>query len=494
MFCDLVGSTELSQRLDAEELREVVRTYQETCAEVIQRLDGQIAQYLGDGLLVYFGYPQAHEDDPIRAVTAAIGIREELPRLSTQIGERLPVLRERSLQVRISVHTGPVVVGDVGGGAKREQLALGDTVNVASRLLEVSEPGWVVISAATRRLVRGVFVLEDLGAKALKGIAERVPVSRVLQASGVQSRLELAAATGLTPFVGREQEVSLMLDRWEQVKEGHGQVVLLDGEPGMGKSRLVQVLRERVGDEPHTRLECRCTPYHENSAFHPVREFLEAGLHFGPDDTPDVKIAKLERALRPTGFALSEVLPLLAALLSVPLPERYPPLPLSPEAQRRKTLETLAAWLLTLGEPRPVILVVEDLNWIDPSSLELLGMLVEQAPTAHLFLLLTFRPGFREPWASRSHLERLTLHRLARKQIEAMVDRITRGKALPAVVLEHVVAKTDGVPLFVEELTKSILESGLLVESDRVYERADPLPWRVSIGWARRRRSRSSGR
>jgi class 3 adenylate cyclase/predicted ATPase len=476
MFCDLVGSTQLSQRLDPEELREVVKAYQETCAEVIRSLDGQIAQYLGDGLLVYFGYPQAHEDDPVRAVSAALGILHDLPRLNDRIGERLPALRKESIQVRIGIHTGPVVVGEMGGGERQERLALGDTLSIASRLQGVTEPGWVVISEATRNLIRGVFVLEDLGRKSLKGIAEAVPVYRVIHRSGVRSRLEITAATGLTPLVGREQEVAMILDRWEQVKEGHGQVLFLGGEAGMGKSRLVQVLRERLEEEPHTWLDVSCSAYRGNSAFHPVVELLEKGLIFGGDDSSEVRLAKLERALRPAGFPLHELIPLFAPLMSIPLPERYPPVAVSPEAQRRRTLESLMAWLFSVSEQQPMVLVVEDLHWIDPSTLELLGMLVEQAPTVPVLLLLTFRPDFELPWAGRSHLTHLTLNRLTRRQMNAMVDAILGGKALPDEVLAQVLAKTDGVPLFVEELTKMVLESGLLEETDDQYELIGPLP------------------
>ncbi len=476
MFCDLVRSTELSQRLDPEELRVVLRAYQQACGAIIGNFGGEIAQYLGDGLLVYFGYPQAHEDDPVRGVSAALAILDELPQVTARLGERFATLEEAPLQVRIGVHTGPVVVGEMGSDKKHEQLALGNAVILASRLLEVSEPGWVVISDATRRLVQGVFVFEDLGNRTLKGFDRAVKVSRVLSASGVKSRLDLASASGLTPLVGREQEASLLLDRWAQVGEGLGQVVLLGGEAGMGKSRLVEVLRERLSGTAHAWYESRCTPYHQNSVFYPVMSFLEDALRFGQDDPVETNVARLEQVLRPMGIPLRESMPIFASLLSLPLPEAYEAPSLSPEAERRKTLDMLSALLLSQSEQKPLVLVMEDVHWIDPSSHELLGMLVDQIPTARVLILLTFRPGFEPPWANRSYVVHHTLHPLTRKQIEFMIKLLTGGKSLPRLIVKQVIEKTDGVPLFVEELTQSVLESGLLAESDQAYERVDPLP------------------
>ncbi len=476
MFCDLVGSTQLSQQIDPEELCDVVRAYQDTCGAVIRALDGHVAHYLGDGILAYFGYPQAHEDDAVRGVSAALAILEELPSLNARVGADVAALRACPLEVRIGIHTGTVVVGAIGSDPGRDEQALGYTVNVAARLQTLAEPGSAVISAATRHLVGDAFVLEDMGTPPLKGIADPLPVFRVVRASATRGRRGREGA-GLSPLVGREQEISLMIDRWEQVIEGHGQVVIVSGEAGMGKSRLVQALRERLAATPHAWIEGGCSPYHENSAFHPVVECLEHSLALGRDDAPEVKIAKLEATLRPTGTALDEGVPLLATLLSVPVPDRYPSLQhLSAEAQRRKTLESLAAWLFAISEDRPVVMLIEDLHWIDPSSLELVQTLVGQVPTARVFMVLTYRPGVDVSWASQSHVVHLTLHPLTRKQVATIVDRVTGGKALPSVVLDHVVAKTDGVPLFVEELTKAILESDLLVEHDRQFERADPLP------------------
>ncbi len=339
LFSDLVGSTELAAQLDPEEFREVIGAYQALCAREVRRYEGTIGQYLGDGVLVYFGYPQAHEDDPIRAVHAALGILSELPALNATVRERVEAMRDRAVEVRIGVHTGLAIVGELGEGSERELQALGDTLNRAARLQGLAKPDTVVISEATRRLSSGVFMLEDLGPTSLKGITQPVPVYRVLRATGVQSRLELAAATGLTPLVGREQEVGLLLDRWEQVTEGHGQVALLNGDAGIGKSRLVQALRERLVDTPHTWLECRGSAYHQNSALYPVIGLLEQAFLLADEDSAEEKVAKLEAALGQAGFSLPEVLPLFATLLSVSLPERYPPLLLRPQAQRQRTLE-----------------------------------------------------------------------------------------------------------------------------------------------------------
>ncbi len=476
LFCDLVDSVKLAAGLDPEDWREVVDAYQKAAGEEIQRLAGHVAQYLGDGLLVYFGYPQAHEDDAIRGVSAALAILDDLPQLNARIRARLPALTGEGLRVRIGVHTGPVVVGKVGSGAQTEQLALGDTVNMASRLLGVCEPDSVVISDATRRLVRGIFVFEDLGQRSLKGVEDPVPVHEVLRRSGVGSRLDVAAAAGLTPLVGREQEVALLLDRWELVTEGHGQVVLLGGEAGMGKSRLVQVLREELAEDPQSWLELGCSPYHENNPLHPLIASLEQLLLLSREDSADDRVAKLETGLGRAGFSLPKIFPLFANLLSIPLPERYPPLSLSPDAQRRMTLEAITSWMFAVTKQQPMILVVEDLQWIDPSSLELLGMLIEQAPTAKMLLLATFRPGFVSPWTSRSHMVQLTLTPLSRRQVRRMVEGITGGKPLPTEVVEEVVTKTDGVPLFVEELTKMVLESDLLEERDGEYVLSGPLP------------------
>jgi class 3 adenylate cyclase/tetratricopeptide (TPR) repeat protein len=473
LFCDLVDSTLLSSQLDPEDWREVVRAYQSVCAEVIQRFDGHIAQYLGDGLLVYFGYPQAHEDDAQRAVRTALGMVEAMATLNRRLEQRLGI----RLAVRVGIHTGLVVVGEMGGGGRQEQLALGDTPNIAARLQGLAAPDTVVISAATQRLVQGYFISHTLGGQMLRGVTAPIEAYQIVRETEVQQRFDVAAARGLTPLVGREPEVGILRDRWAQVQAGRGHIVVLSGEAGIGKSRLVQVVKDEIIGTAALRIEYRCSPYHQHSALYPVIAHLERVLAWRPDDTPEDRLRKLEETVRPSPLPLAEVVPLLAALLSLPLPaDRYPPLTLTPQRQKQKTLEALLTWLLALTEQQPVLFIVEDLHWIDPSTLEFLTLLVDQGPTACLLTLLTCRPEFQPPWGLRTHLTPIALQRLPQPQVEAMIAQVTGGKALPPEVLQHVVSKTDGVPLFVEELTKTVLESGLLQETEEHYELTGSLP------------------
>jgi TOMM system kinase/cyclase fusion protein len=474
LFCDLVDSTVLASQLDPEEWREVVRAYQDACAKVIARFEGHIAQYLGDGLLVYFGYPRAHEDDAQRAVRAGLGMVEALGQLNT----RLQSERGVQLAVRLGLHTGLVVVGEVGGGARQEQLALGETPNLAARLQGLAAPNTLVISAATLPLLSGFFACQSLGTPLLKGFAQPLEVYRVLYESMARSRLEVAASTGLTPLVGREQEIELLRERWAQVKDGVGQVVLVSGEAGIGKSRLVQVLKDQVATEPQAWLTpCQCSPYYQNSALYPMIDLLErVALRFEREESPPQKLSKLEGFLVQYGLPLAEAVPLFATLLSLPLAADYAPLTVSPEQQKQKTLHALLTILLRIAAQQPVLFVMEDLHWVDPSTLEFLSLLVDQGPTARILALFTFRPNFSPPWIGRSHLTQVTLPRLPRRQAAEMTGRVAHNKALPPEVVEQVVAKTDGVPLFVEELTKTVLESGLLQERAERYELTGPLP------------------
>jgi TOMM system kinase/cyclase fusion protein len=474
LFCDLVDSTVLASQLDPEEWREVVRAYQDTCARVIARFEGHIAQYLGDGLLVYFGYPLAHEDDAQRAVRAGLGMVEAMGPLNARLSQEHGV----QLDVRLGIHTGQVVVGEIGGGARHEQLALGEAPNVAARLQGLAASDTLVVSAATVPLLGGFFACQSLGRHLLKGVAQPLEIYQVLYESMARSRLEAAGGTGLTPLVGREQEVALLSERWAQVKDGTGQVVLLSGEAGIGKSRLVQVLTKQVATEPQAWLTpCQCSPYHQNTALYPMIELLErVALRFGREESSEQKLRKLEGFLVQYGLPLAEAVPLLAALLSLPLSAGYAPLTVSPEQQKQKTLHALLTILMRIAAQQPVLFVVEDLHWIDPSTLEFLSLLVDQGPTARLLTLLTFRPDFTPPWTGRSHLTHMTLPRLPPRQAAEMTGRMAYSKALPVEVVEQVVAKTDGVPLFVEELTKMILESGLLQEREERYELTGPLP------------------
>ena len=374
LFCDLVDSTVLATQLDPEELREVVQAYQRVCAEVIQRFEGYIAQYLGDGLLIYFGYPQAHEDDGQRAVRAALGIVEAMERLNQYL------VQERGVQLagRLGIHAGLVVVGEMGAVGRQEPLALGDTPNMAARLQALAAPDTIVISAASYRLIQGFFNCRD-GPHTLKGISTPVPVYYVLGESGAQSRLEVASTTGLTPLVGREREVELLLQHWVQATEGRGQAVVLNGEAGIGKSRLVQTLKERLAGESYTLLECRCSAYHRNSPLYPVIDLYQRALQFRREDSPEAKFGKLEKALTQLALSPSELVPPLASLLSLPLEERYLPLTLTAQQQKQKTLEALLAVLMALTAQQPVLFILKDIHWLDPSTLELLGLLVDQA-------------------------------------------------------------------------------------------------------------------
>jgi predicted ATPase len=407
-------------------------------------------------------------------VRAGLGIIEALGQLNT----RLTHERGVHLAVRLGCHTGLVVVGDIGGGTRQEQLALGETPNLAARLQGLAASNTLVISAATLPLLGGFFVCQSLGTPPLRGIAQPLEVYQVLYESMARSRLEAAGSTGLTPLVGREQEMGLLRERWAQVKEGVGHVVLLSGEAGIGKSRLVHMLTEQVASEPQAWLTpCQCSPYYQNTALYPMIELLErVVLRFEREEAPSQKLRKLEGFLVQYGLPLAEALPLFAALLSLPLSAEYAPLTMAPEQQKQQTLHALLTIFVRIATQHPVLFVMEDLHWVDPTTLELLTLLVDQGPTARILALWTFRPDFSPPWTGRAHLTQLTLPRLPRQQATAMAARVAHGKALPAEVVAQVVAKTDGVPLFVEELTKMVLESGLLQEHEERYALTGPLP------------------
>lgn len=473
MFCDLAGSTELSTRLDPEDLQDVIRGYQDTVTKIIEEFGGFIAKYMGDGVLVYFGYPRAHEDDPERAVRAGLGILEALPALNSTVG----AAKRIELGVRVGIATGLVVVGDiVGEGTAEEKSVVGKTPNLAARLQGLAPPNGIVISPETRQLTGDVFDYKDLGTYELKGFAEPVAAWQVLGESTADSLFEVAPSGALSQIVGREHELGLLQRAWEQSRAGIGQVVLISGEPGIGKSRLADALGAKLKEEGFTRITLRCSPYHTNSALYPVIVHFERVLRWQREDDPETKLAKLEEALRDSSLALDEVIPLFAALLSLPVPEdRYPPPNFTPQQQKQHTLDAIVAWLLEEAERRPVLQVWEDLHWADPSTLELLTLETEQAPTAPILNLLTFRPDFVPPWPQRSHMTPLTLNRLERPEVEALISHRVGGKMLPEEVVEHIADKTDGVPLYVEELTKAILESGILREETDRFELTGPL-------------------
>ena len=469
MFCDLVGSTELSGQLDPEELHDLTRQYQRACADVIARYGGHVAQFLGDGLLVYFGYPIAHEEDAQRAVRAGLEIVAAISQLRLRLS--------KPLQVRVAVHTGLAVVGKVEGYTNPDPMAIiGETPNIAARLQSIAEPGTVIISAPTYRLIEGFFLCRSLGAPALKGVAAPIELYSVLEESGIQSRFEQAVTAGLTPFVSRETEVPLLIERWERARDGSGQVVLVSGEAGIGKSHLMRVLKERTSGEAVTDLAARCSPYYQDSALYPIIGFFQRFLQFQRDDSAETKLTTLERELEHFGFPLAEAVPLFAALLSLPSEHRYPPLAMTPQRQKQKTFEAIVAWLLKAAERHPTRVVVEDVHWADPSTLDLLGFLIGQVSQARLFVALVFRSEFLPPWRSQPHVTSIILGRLSRAATELMIESIAGGKKLPPDLLREIVEKTGGVPLFVEELTRMVLESGMLREQDGCYELTSSLP------------------
>ena len=462
MFCDLVGSTALSTQMDPEDLRDVITTFQDCCREVIDHYDGFIARYMGDGMLVYFGYPQAHENDAERATRTGRDIVDAMTELNTKVGKAHGI----ELSVRIGVATGPVIVGDfIGEGAAEEAAVVGETPNLAARLQGVALPNQLVISSATRRLVEGLFTCEDLGLHDLKGMPAATQAWRV---SGL--RHETTPKLSGSPLVGRQEELGLLTRAWETGKQGRGQVVLVQGEPGVGKSRLLEAMRAQLAHEDYLWVMIRCSPYHTSSSLYPVIEHLKRVVGWQPQHDELERLAKLEAALGAQSRPLAEVVPLFAELLSVSLPEgRYPALTLTAEQQRDATLDAIVGWLLDLADTKPVLQVFEDLHWADPTTLELVELYTDQSPTVSLVNVLTYRPEFVPQWPMRSHMLPITLNRLERAEVEAFVGHLANHKVLPTEVLEHIVAKADGVPLYVEELTKTILESGLLRATGEYY-------------------------
>jgi class 3 adenylate cyclase/tetratricopeptide (TPR) repeat protein len=467
MFCDLVGSTALSGRLDPEELRELMQSYQRTCGEVIARYGGHVAQYLGDGLMVYFGWPQAYEDGAVRAIRAGLEVTEAVAHLTAST----------PISARVGIHTGLVVIGETGrGDASIPKAAVGETPNIAARVQGLAEPGGVVVSERTAALASGLFDYADLGAPALKGVSTPLRLFRVTRARAVESRFEASRnELALTPLVGREEEIALLLRRWEQAREGEGQVVLVSGEPGIGKSRLTRVLRERMAQQPYGVLRYQCSPYHLHSALFPVIEQFERSARFTRDDNADEKQDKMRASLVGTEEQIAQSAPLFAALLGLPA-ERYSALNLTPEKQKEKTLEAIAGQIEARASQQPLLMLFEDAHWIDATSRQALDLLIPRLRDLPVLLIITYRPEHSLRWTDHAHVTMLSLNRLGRRQAVDLVNKLSGGKTLPREVLDQILAHTDGVPLFVEELTKSVLESKLLRDAGDHYVLDGPLP------------------
>lgn len=467
MFCDLVGSTELSQRLDPEELREVMRRYHDTVARAVIAHQGHVAKLLGDGVLAYFGWPHAHEDQAAMAIHAALAALAAVNDIEAA-GE--------PLAARAGIATGQVVIGDMIGEVTQEQGAVaGETPNLAARLQDLARCGEVVINEATRRLAGGSFLLKDGGAQPLKGFADPVAIWRVSRTARTDSRFEAAHGTSLIEFVGREQEIALLLSRWDRARTGEGQVVLLSGEAGIGKSRILRELTTELDDENCLMLRYQCAAHLVNAAFHPIASEIETAAGFLPDDPPERRLDKLERHLGATFGALGETASLYAALLSLPV-ERYPEIEMAPQRQKHRTIALLIERIARASLERPVVMLIEDIHWIDPSSLEVLDALVERVQELPVLAVMTFRPEFVPQWGGHGHVTMHSLNRLGRSDGRTIAERVTGGKALPKEVLNRILEHTDGIPLFVEELTKTVLEAGFLEERSDSYILTGPLP------------------
>ena len=468
MFCDLVGSTALSARLDPEDMRDIILSYQKAVTAAVNRFDGHIAKYMGDGVLVYFGFPAAHEDDAERAARAGLSIVQVIHAMQTPGGE--------PLKIRVGIATGLVVVGDlIGEGAAQEQAVVGDTPNLAARLQGFAEPGQVVVAEGTRWLLGDLFELTDLGRQELRGITEPVSAFAILAERVIESRFDARRSGQLGAMVGRDQELALLTERWRQAKSGEGQLVLLSGEDGIGKSRITRGLIDTVAAGEHIRISYQCSPYHTDSALYPTIQQLNRAAGFTQEDTLETKLDKLEGLLGQAATDLTDAAPIIATLLGLDGVARYGALALTPQQLRARTMATLCDQLTGLADRRPVLFIVEDAHWIDPTTLEFLDQCLDRIAGAPILTLVTVRPGFQHGFGGHPIVTRLTLNRLGHEQTAAIVAKITGGKTLPPELLAEITAKTDGIPLFVEELTKTVLESGELRVSGDAYILDQPL-------------------
>ena len=468
LFCDLVGSTALASKRDPEDVRELLGSYHSAVSQEVARFDGFVAKFMGDGVLAYFGYPKAHEDDAERAIRTALSLTDRIGTLNTATG---------ALAVRIGIATGLVVVGDlIGSGEAQERGIVGETPNLAARLQGLAEPNGVLITGPTRQLVGDLFEYRDLGVIEIKGFDEGIPIWQVLGASGVESRFEALRAASLSPLVGREEEVGLLLRRWQLAKRGEGQIVLISGEPGIGKSRLTVALQEKLHEQPYIPLRYFCSPHHRDSPLYPFIAQIERAAGFVREDLPESKLDKLQVLLRQSGEHSAESISAFADLLGVPTESRYPPGPSDPQRRRELILATLLDELESRSKHQPVLMIFEDAHWADSSSLELLDRTAERLSRLSVLMVITHRPEFVPPWIGQAHVTSVILSRLANRDTTALVTGITGGKSLPAEILDRIVERTDGIPLFAEELTKTLLESGLLREEGDSYTLTRPLP------------------
>jgi class 3 adenylate cyclase len=468
MFCDLVGLTSLTAQLDPEDMADLIRAFQGIVATAVARFDGHVARLVGDGATIYFGYPRAHEDDAERATRAGIALIAAVAELRRERGA--------AIEMRIGVSTGLVVVGElIGEGEARERGVVGDTANLAARLRSLAKPGTIVVSEPTRRLLGKTFELKALGPQTLKGFNSPVAAWLIVGERENVSRFEASRSGALTPFIGREKEIALLVERWQRAMRGEGQIALLSGEAGIGKSRVLAMLRERIGKQTHLVLRYQCSPHHVNDAFYPVIGQIWHAADFVGGEPAEVRLSKLERMVETTGLGIGEIVPYLASLLAIPTGQRHAPLDLEPSELKERTIAALIAMIVGSARQAPLLMIVEDTHWIDPTSLDLTNRLVEQLHHLPILWVTTCRPEFTAPWLGRDNVTALSLNRLERGLAVTMIDRMTSGKTLPAEVLDQIVAKTDGVPLFMEELTKSVLESGLLREDNGAYVLASAL-------------------
>ena len=468
MFTDIVGSTALSAQLDPEDMRDIIRLYQNTVAGEIARFEGHVAKFMGDGVLAYFGWPRAHEHEAERAVRAGLAVSQAVSKLRIAGGH--------SLKTRIGIATGLVVVGDlVGEGAAQEQAVVGDTPNLAARLQGAAEPGMVAIAEATRLLIGDLFVLQELGAQSFKGISGPTPVFAVLAERAIDSRFAARHAGRVSPIVARDQELALLIERWRQAKSGEGQMILLSGEAGIGKSRIAEALVDALRGEPHFLLRYQCSPYHVDSTLYPAIQQITHAVGFAEDDPPERRLDLLEALLAQASGDISEVAPLTAALIGLEGESRYGLLTLSPQQRRNRTLAVLIDQLAGLARNKPVLWVIEDAHWIDPTTLELIELALDRVVSTRVLVLITARPTFVVPFGSHPVVTRLALNRLGRAATQSIIASIAHGKRLPEPLADEIAAKTDGVPLFVEEMTKAVIESGVLRESEDAYCLDGPL-------------------